>query len=259
MARPLGKVLLRAARGPINLTVIGAAAVGALALGSWPILALGGAAYAALVAADVVNPSFRRLALSGRSETPATLPRSEAIQDPAVRAAADAVRAALADLRKTVAATPERVRRHIQSSVDSVLELERHAAALVARAEVLAGFLASVDVVALRGESEALAERARRTADAEARAQYEKAHAAADEQLRAVGDIKAARERILASLSRIAATLHAVPAKVVRMRALDDQASDVLSGDVAAELDRMNIELKAFEQTLEDLQEVQLT
>jgi len=261
MARPgiLGKAVAQAARGPVNLSVIGLAVVGAAALGSWPILALGGAAYAALIAADLVNPAFRRRLLSGRAAAPTTLPRDEAIRDPATRAAASSVRAALAEVQGAIAATPERVRRHIQLSVDAIGELEGHAAGFVARAEALAAYLASVDVAVLRAEADGFAERARRTSDAQARAQYEQSHTAVAGQLRAVADIETSRERILASLLRISTTLRAIPAQLVRMRALDDQASDALSGNVTAELDHMNIELKAFEQTLEDLQEVDLS
>jgi hypothetical protein len=149
------------------------------------------------------------------------------------------------------------VRRHVESSLDAIAELERHAAILVERGEALCGYLASVDAASLRGEAEALDGKARATTDAQVRDQYQKAHAAVGEQLRAVADIATSRERILANLSRIAVTLHALPAQLMRMRALDDQATDSLSGNVGAELDRMNIELKAFEQTLEDLQEVQ--
>jgi hypothetical protein len=42
----------------------------------------------------------------------------------------------------------------------------------------------------------------------------------------------------------------------MRLRTLDDQASDALGGDVGAELDRMNVDLRAFEETLESLVEV---
>lgn len=253
----LGRALLRSAGGRANLSVVGMALLGAAALGSWPLLALGGAAYAALMAADLASPRFRREVMTGRLPAASTLPKADAIADAATRTTAGAVRAALVNVRKAIAATPDRLRRHIQISVDAIDELERHAALLVERAEAVAGYLASIDVVALRAEVDGLADRGRRTGDAHAREQYQKAEAASREQLRAVGEIETSRERIVASLLRIAATLNAIPAQLIRMRALDDQATDALSGTVGAELDRMNIELKAFEQTLEDLQEVE--
>ena len=81
----VGKVLGRAAAGPLNLAVLGGAVNGAAALASWPIAALGGAAYVALIAADVSSAEFRRRVLTGRP-APARLPSPGAIRDPEVRA-----------------------------------------------------------------------------------------------------------------------------------------------------------------------------
>jgi hypothetical protein len=81
--KQLGKVLGKAATSVVNLGVAGASAAGALALHSWPILALGGAAYAALVAWDMVTPEFWRKALG--SKTPTKLPQPEGLQDPRVQ------------------------------------------------------------------------------------------------------------------------------------------------------------------------------
>ena len=88
MARsPFARVFARAAGGPVNLGVAGAAVVGAVALASWPIAVLGGAAYAALVAVDITNSGFRRKVLSGRDERP-TLPDPKTLEDPALKKAA---------------------------------------------------------------------------------------------------------------------------------------------------------------------------
>jgi hypothetical protein len=50
--------------------------------------------------------------------------------------------------------------------------------------------------------------------------------------------------------------MKSVPAKLVKLRTLDEQASDALTGDVGAELDRMNTDLRAFEDTLAAIAEV---
>lgn len=246
------KVFARAATGPLNLSVVGAAVVGAVALASWPIAALGGAAYAALVAADVASPGFRRKVLLGRVR-PERLPKPGDIEDPDLRELVQTMVAARSEVDQMVAATPERVRRNITGALASLTELEGHAAALVARGTDLGRYLASVGAESAGQELERLNAQARRTTDPAARREYELAAQAAEERQRALADIASARERVLANLSRVAATMRGVPAKLVRMRALDDQASDALSGDVGAELDRMNIDLRAFEQTLESL------
>ena len=75
----------------------------------------------------------------------------------------------------------------------------------------------------------------------------------------ALVDIDTARERVLANLSRIAATMESLPAKVVRLRALDAQATESMYGDLNEELGRMNGEIGAFEETLKTFHEVRVT
>ena len=251
----VGKVIGRAAAGPLNLSVLGGAVVGALALASWPIAAIGGAAYAALVASDVSSAEFRRRVLFGK-QPPRKL-RPDALRDPAVAAAVAKIAAARAEVDQVVRGTPERVQRVIGGALASIEELEGHGARLALRADEVSRYLATVDTAEIERDGGELADRAARSADPGTRDGYRAAAEAAGERLAAVKDIARARERTLAHLARIAATLAGVPAKLVRLRALDDQASDSLSGDVGAELDRMNVDLRAFEETLESIVEVQ--
>ncbi len=251
----VGKIFGRAAAGPLNLSILGGAVIGAVALASWPIAALGGAAYAALVASDVSSAEFRKRVLFGRA-APARLPNPAAIGDPAVRAAVERIALARAEVDKVVKATPRRVQRNVTTALAAIAELEGHGAALAIRADALSRYLAGVDLMAAHDEAEALATRAGQTPDPGARASYEAAAHAATERVTALGDIATARERSLAHLVRIESAIKAMPTKLVRLRALDDQASDALTGDVGAELERMNIDLRAFEQTLEALVEV---
>ena len=65
-----------------------------------------------------------------------------------------------------------------------------------------------------------------------------------------LGDLANAKERIVASMLSIASTLEALSAKVVRMRTLDADAMDKLTFDVNDELERVNGEIKTFEDTL---------
>lgn len=95
----VGKVFGRAAAGPLNLSILGGAVIGAVALASWPIAALGGAAYAALVASDMSSAEFRKRVLFGRS-TPTRLPKPETIDDPGVRAAVERIALARAEVDK---------------------------------------------------------------------------------------------------------------------------------------------------------------
>jgi hypothetical protein len=246
------KVMGRAATGMLNLGVLGGAVVGGVALMSWPIAAIGGLAYAALVASDVSNPDFRKRVLFGR-ETPTRLPKPDGVVDPAVREVVVAIVAARVEIDAVVKATPERVQRNVRSSLASLDELELHGASLVQRAESLAKYLATADIDAVAAEIASLRKRAAQTHDEGARADYEQAATAAEERKQALLDITTAYERTLANLAKIATTFKGIPSKLVRLRALDDQASDTLTDNVGAELERMNIDLRTFEQTLESI------
>jgi hypothetical protein len=251
----VGKVFGRAAIGPLNLGVLGGAVLGAVALASWPIAALGGAAYAALVASDVSSAEFRRRILFGRAK-PTRLPDPKSIEDSDVRAAVEQIAAARREVDQVIKGIPDRVQRNVATAIAAIDELEGHGALLALRAAELSRYLASVDRMAVHEEADAHAARAKSATDSGAREQYTAAATAARERAAALADIATARERTLAHLVRIASAIKVVPTKLVRLRALDEQASDALTDDVGAELERMNIDLRSFEQTLEAIVEV---
>ncbi len=250
----VGKVVSKSATSPINLSVIGAAAVGAVALMSWPIAALGGVAYAALVASDIASPEFRKKVLRRGGQT--ALPRPKDLEDAELRAVVEKLGAARADIDTTLGETPPRVRKNLTTTIDALDELQGHAAVLVVRARDLGAYLERVDVAQARQDAKELDHRAHASRDPGSSREYELAAVAAGERVKALVDIQQGRERIFANLARILATLRSVPPKIVRMRALDDRASDAITGDFDSELGRMNTDLRAFEQTLESLVEV---
>lgn len=247
-------MVAKSATSVLNLGVFGAAAAGAVVLASWPIAALGGVAYAALVASDVASPDFRRRALRRAGDLP--LPRPKDLEDPALRDLVTQIHAAREDIAATLRETPQRVQRNLTTTIDSLEELQNHAAVLVTRARDLGIYLERVDLPQARQEAATLHQRAATSPDHDTAREYELAATAAAERATALVDIETGRERILANLTRIVATLRGVPPKIVRMRTLDDRASDSLTGDFDRELSRMNTDLRAFEQTLESLVEV---
>lgn len=250
---PVGRVLGKAATGAVNLAVAGSAAVGAAALHSWPVLALGGVAYAALVAWDMASPRFWKQALAA---PPAALPDPDELLDHATRDAVRAILSARKELEAVLEETSDEVKGHLGQTLSSITELEQRSARLISRAEELARYLGKVSAAPVRQEITRLDEKARSARDPAARREYESARKAREEQLKALDDIAGARERVVANLSRIVATLEGLPAKIVRMRALDAQAMDQLSGSMHDELEHMNVELKAFEETLTTLGEM---
>ena len=252
---PQAKRVAQAATGVVNLVVVGSAALGAAALHSWAILALGGAAYGALVAWDLVTGKR-----SGRTEPVAPqmikLQDPSDYNDPSTQAAVRAIVSARLEIDKVLTQTPADVQGHLALALLSVDELEERAAKLAQRGEDLAQYLRTTDPRVVQQDVQTLAQRVAATRDSEARAQYESAHKARQELLQTLQDLIAARERIHASMLSIAATLEGLPAKIVRMRAQDARAMDKLTGDVKEELDRMNGEIRSFEETLKSLGEV---
>jgi predicted nucleic acid-binding Zn-ribbon protein len=152
--------------------------------------------------------------------------------------------------------TPETVATHVEPVVTTLAELDGRVARLALRADQIARHQAATPPEDLRQEIAALTARAQRAADPETQRQYQEAGAMRQAQLRSLTELAAARDRVLASLARILTTLDGLPTQIVKMRALDAQAVDDVSGDVGQQLDRINVEMKAFEETLETLVEV---
>ncbi|RJS25934.1 hypothetical protein DRW03_05550 [Corallococcus sp. H22C18031201] len=253
----LPRVLGRAAAAPLNLGVAGAGALGAAALHSWPVLALGGAAYAAMVAWDVASPDFWRGVLSRpQGARPGGPLDARAFADPRVREAMLGMLGARRSLENALEDAPAGVRAQLGLALTSLRELEERAWRLAARGDELSAFLRATDAQAVREAIRVTSQQATQAKDAEARAQYASARAAHEAQLQALRDIGAAHDRVLANLTRIAATMQGLPAQVMRLRALDAQATESMYGDLNEELGRMNGELGAFEESLQSFQAV---
>jgi hypothetical protein len=251
-----GKVFAKAASSWTSLGVAGSALVAGAALMSWPLVAIGGVAYAALVGWDLANPDFWKRALGEGAPEGVAFPNPDALGDADLAQTVRALLAARAELARVLVDTPADLQGNLAGALVQVTELERQAALLVKRGGDLGRYLGTVKVAQLKADLTALETRLRGARDAEARTQYEAARAAKQEQMRAVVDIDAAHDRVQAQLATIVATLEALPAKIIRMRALDAQAVDELSGNVKDELAHLNGEVRVFEETLRTLAEV---
>jgi hypothetical protein len=248
MARGVKRALL----GPVNLAAAGLGAVGAVVFGSVPLAILGAATYGALVAWDLSTPAFWRKVV-GTDEPREELPRPREVFDEETRAALERVHRAREAIADAADGAPSGASTTMTEMLGTLEEIDRRVGRLVSRSDDLSRYLAGIDQAALQSEVAGLAARARDSADAETRRHYDEARAAREELLRNVHEISAARERLVASLAQIVATLEGVPAKLVKIRALDAQAADDASGDVGRQLSDMNVELGAFEETMESL------
>jgi hypothetical protein len=248
--RPVGKVVARAVAGPVNLAVGAAGAIGGLLLHAWPVMALGGLAYLAMVSWDLVSPEFWAKISASEVLPPSRLPQPDAVKDPAVQSTVRELWIARNELGRVIGEASPQVRGYVGMIIASLGQLESHAAELVGRADLLGRYLSTVspslvetEVARLRAESVA-------TDDAEARGQFEQALASRQEQLRALEDIKDAHDRVNGTLSKVVAALQALPSKVVRMQVMDAESLSAVQGDVNRELDTLNNEVSAFEETL---------
>ncbi|HEY2514378.1 MAG TPA: hypothetical protein VGI39_26115 [Polyangiaceae bacterium] len=245
-----GSAFGRAATGLLNLGVVGAAAVGAAAIQSWTVLAVGGVTYAALVAWDLVK---KERGGPGSVAAAPSLGEPSSYQDPQTSNAVRGILVAKVEIDRVLAETPEDVQANLAHAVGSVSSLMDRAAGLAARCEDLAKYLATKDAAVVRQDVDSLRQRVARASDPQARAQYQTALASREEHVRSLQDLTDSRERVLASLLSIASSLEGLPAKIVHMRALDAAAMDKLGGDVNGELERVNDEMKTFEETLRTL------
>jgi hypothetical protein len=226
------KKILRAFSSVPSLLTAGTAGLLAVALHSWPIAAVGIATCAALAAADVAKKK------SGLAAT--ILPSPDRIQDAHTAGAIRAILDARAKLERALTSTDA-----VATMLGPVVDLESRAAKLAQRAEDIAAHLQGVDFGALKREVDQLAARIPSTPDPTTRASYVATLDARRGHLETLTDLVRTKERIGATLLSIAATLDALPAKVIRLRGIDDATNDV-----GRELTQMNEEIASFEETL---------
>jgi hypothetical protein len=226
------KKFLRSLSSVPSLLAAGTAGLLAVALHSWPIAALGVAACAALATADASKKK--------RALPESTLPSPARLEDPQTANAVRAILEARVELEKALTSSDA-----VATMLAPVVDLEARAAKLARRAQDIADHLKKTDMAALKREVDGLTERARATTDAKTRASYTAALEARIDHLDTLTELVRTKERIGATLLSIAATLDALPAKVVRLRGIDDA-----SNDVGRDLQQMNEEIASFEETL---------
>jgi hypothetical protein len=252
----MGKVVLRSSTSPLNLGIGAAAATLAIGLGSLPLAALGALAYGALVAYDTFNPTFWKKVYAPAEPKRLRLPEPKTVDDPGTRSALVQIIATKAELERVLENTPAEVQAALATTLSSLDEISNQAARLIQRAEDIARHLGTVNESALLADAAQLEKRAAATKDPTAKQGFIEAKAARDDELRTIGELRAAKDRIDANLMHLVAVLGGLPTKVVHMRALDSAAADKLSGDVNAELEAIASELQTSEEVMKSLGEV---
>src|ERR1041384_2629648 len=191
--RRIGQGLTQAASGKFNLAALGVGAVFAAATHSWAVFALGAAAYLALAAWDLTSASFWKRVIEGDTKREA-LPAVRDVKDTEVRASVVRIQAARHAIDRALAEAPEEVSLQVKASLGGLEELDARAARLVDLAEGLARHLAGVDEAALRAEAANLSAKSQAATDTESQSLYREASDARQEQLKALLDVRRARE-----------------------------------------------------------------
>src|ERR1043165_2551333 len=240
----------RALVNPVGLGAIAGAAAVAVTIGNPIFAAAGGALYVASVFVDAIRRRRARAKRRRIMDVIGGMPDLDDIRDPETRATVEKMLAARQNLQKVIDDTPPDILMQRQKTKDSLIQLDIYASTLVKRAEDTTAYLRSVNLPALVQEVKMLAMKAAQAKDPEARASFDQAKNARMEQIRALKELKANKERVDADLMRVVAVLGALPTKIVRLRALDAQAMEQLSGDITHDLTAMGEELKTSEQVI---------
>jgi hypothetical protein len=253
MSDSKGPSVARALVNPVGLGALASAATVAVVLTNPVIAAAGAGVWGITVAIDAIRRRRARAKRKRIMETIGGMPDLDDIRDPETRATVAKMMTARANLQKVIDDTPSDVLMQLQKTTDSLIQLELYAASLVKRAEDTTAYLRSINLPHLVQEVKMLATKAAQAKDPEARASFDQAKNARMEQIRALKDLKANKERVDANLMRVVAVLGALPTKIVRLRALDAQAMEQLSGDITHDLTAMGEELKTSEQVIRQL------
>lgn len=251
MSESEGPSVARALVNPVGMGVAAGAATVAIALTNPLIGIIGGGVYLATVAIDAIRRSRKKRHPTRMAIV--NMPDPESIKDPNTKAAVKKMLANKVGLQKIIDETPPDVLVHLSKTLASLDEMESYAVRLVERAEELTKYLTGVNLPALVQEVKQLATRASTAKDPEARTSFDQAKDARMDEIRSLKDLRAQKDRIDANLMRVVAVLGALPTKIVRLRALDAQTMDQLSGDIAHDLTTMGDELKTSEQVIRQL------
>lgn len=253
-----GTLIKKATTETVNLSVGGVALLCAAGLHSASLLVLGGVAYGAMVAIDLMNPSYWKKVNAKKPEEGEALTdfpiNPESLSDAKLKDAVQDIAAAFSEVKTVLAETPDSVKKCLGDVLHPIFELVQYAARITTQGEDLGRYLGSTDRARIERQIKHLKDDEARSHDEEAKKQYHSAHVAKDAELAALRDIESARERVLANLVRVGATLQGLPAQIVRMRALDAQALEAMSYNMNSDLDRVSAEIRSLEETLKSLE-----
>lgn len=246
----LTRGVTHAVKGKFNVAVAGVAATGAAFCQSWSMLLLAAAAYLAMVAWDLSSLDFWKRALNEDEDRPLPVPDMATLTDSTSVIAVQRIVDARTRLAIVLSETPEEVRLALGPALSRIRKLEEHAIVLLSRVDELGRYLTCSSPELVRAEIAHAERRLRHAREDDAREQYRQARDVRMEQLGALEEISANRERLAATLDHLLGTLEALPTRVVRLRMLHTQAGDPAAEDGAHEVTWLNDEVRRVEEAM---------
>jgi hypothetical protein len=247
----LGAALLR----PINVLAPGAGLVLALAWGPWWLFPLSLVPYALMVFASMRDPAFIARALRGSS----TAQAGEAIDWRSVARelgrgtwapSLERIATAERNLSGELGFAPEGARDAIASTLSQVRSAARMGIELARRLRTLEYALqgyAGMNPAQSRGEAQDKRQRAAQSTDEAVQRALVDAAAALEESAKSAESLRALRERTVAQLDTLAATLESVAVRSVRLRVAGEGGPDDLAASLQADVEAMRETLDVLE------------
>jgi hypothetical protein len=218
--------LVRAATKKMSLGLAGATATGALLFQSWELFAASMVGYCALVAWDLSRVGFWKQTLREVRRRPPEIPNALEFRDDVARDFIHRITASRAERCRVLEARQPALPERVTNQLETLVQIEARALALVGRMEDLSRFLSDKNLSGLRDDRLRLERAAETAPTGRLRSEYRKACLALDHELAAVDEIMAAREVLGAKLEVAVRTVEMFPAQVARLRAAEADSMD---------------------------------
>jgi hypothetical protein len=245
------RVLSRSAQSVTNLSVFGILLIPAMLMGSLGFALAALTVYSLLIGRDLTSNSFARRLIEADEEQRRMLPDPEQIADPPLRKLVAALRDACADVVHLDRTAVDDRKEHARFALLTVRDLSAYAAELVRQVEDLDQYFRTANRAAIEADVYRLSELTAKSDSVDVRREYDQARMARAETLSACDGIHHARERMMAALQRIHATIAALPSWVYRIHILENDPHDDLTTTIGREIDQLNEHLLGVQQSLQ--------
>lgn len=262
---PVEKLVLAATTRPLSLTVLGSGLFTSLGLGifggsvatvwAMGVLALGTAAYGALVGLDLTNERFVRKVVQGGSAVPEpiSLPDPTSILSAEHRELYRSILAGLSRAEEIYAGSNDFVRDSLTETLARCHALAAEAGRAAQKGNSLTEYMRSERAEEIQVEVKALEASAAQASHERARHDYLLAAETKRQQLGTYEQIEALSDRVRAQLTLIDTTLDGVTARLIKVGATDISDAVNTNRSIATHLESMTTDMQVLETTVDEM------